>query len=66
MWGSLLELAPRLPSPADWGWIRLDTGSYSPLWTTIPQASITSLELVRCGCPQGCRSRQCKCVKAAL
>ena len=66
VWGSLLELAPRLPSPADWGWIRLDTGLYSPLWTTIPQASITSLELVRCGCLQGCRSRQCKCVKAAL
>ena len=40
-------------------WIELDTGMYSPLWTTIQQASISSLNLMRYGCLQGCRSRQC-------
>ena len=40
-------------------WIELDTGMYSPLWTIIPQASIASLDLVRYGCLQGCRSRTC-------
>ena len=40
-------------------WIELDTGMYSPLWTIIPQSSISSLNLMRCGCLQGCRSRQC-------
>ena len=41
------------------GWIELDTGMYSPLWTTIPQASKSSLDLVRYGCLQGCISRKC-------
>ena len=35
------------------GWIRQDTWMYSTLWTTIPQASISSLDLVRYGCLQG-------------
>ena len=40
-------------------WIELDTGMYSPLWTTIPQASLSSLDLVIYGYLQVCRSRQC-------
>ena len=36
-----------------------DAGIYSPLWTTIPQASLSSLDLVIYGCLQGCRNRQC-------
>ena len=32
---------------------------YSSLWTTIPQASIPFPDLVRYGCLQGCRNRQC-------
>ena len=40
-------------------WTELDTGMYSSLWTTILQASISSLNLMRYGCLQGCRSRQC-------
>ena len=40
-------------------WIELDTGMYSPLWTIIPQASKSSLDLVRYDCLQGCRSRKC-------
>ena len=40
-------------------WIELDTWMYSPLWTIIPQASIASLNLMRNGCLQGCRSRTC-------
>ena len=41
------------------GWIRLDTGMYSQLWTIIPQASLFSLNRVRYGCLQVCRKRQC-------
>ena len=41
------------------GWIELDTEMYSPLWTTISQASKSSLDLVIYGCLQSCRSRQC-------
>ena len=40
-------------------WIELDTGMYSPLLTTIPQASKSSLGLVKYGCLQGCRIKKC-------
>ena len=39
-------------------WIELDTGMYSPLWTTIPQASKYSIDLVRYGCLQVYRRRR--------
>ena len=47
----------RLPSPANCDVIELDTGMYSSLWTTIPQASKSSLDLVRYGCLQGCKMK---------
>ena len=39
--------------------IRLDTGMYSLLWTIIPQASLSSHDLVRYGSLCDSRSRQC-------
>jgi len=63
-WGQALKVAPDLPSPADWGWVMHD-GGWKPLWTTLPQASKASLELVCCGCKKGCRGA-CRCRKAAL
>ena len=39
-------------------YIELYTEMYSPLWISIPQASISSLDLVKYGCLQGCRSRK--------
>ena len=53
IWGQVLNLSPALPSQDEWGWMKQETGLFCPLWTTIPQASLTSLELVRCGCLQG-------------
>ena len=63
-WNKALTPNPELPSPADWGW-RKDTSGWQPLWTTLPEASESCYELIRCGCKKGC-TRKCKCVKAAL
>ena len=62
-WGRATEAAPDLPSPKDWGWC--DAPNWKPLWTTLPEASASSRELLRCGCKQGCTGR-CTCKKAAL
>ena len=66
IWGQLLELSPTLLSPDDLGSMRLDTGLFYPLWTSIPQASLALLEQVMCGSLQGCTTKQCKCIKAVL
>lgn len=63
-WNKALTPNPELPSPTDWGWRKDDTG-WQPLWTTLPEASQSCYELIRCGCKKGCTGR-CKCVKAAL
>ena len=66
IWGQKLDFSPSIPSPDEWDRVQLDTGLFCPLQTTIAQASLTSLELVRCGCLQGCKTKRCKCNKAAL
>lgn len=65
VWGQALVPEPVLPPPTDWGWHRSDDGPYTPLWTTLPEASKTCYELVSCGCKKGCRNR-CKCKNASL
>ena len=40
-WGRALEVAPELPSPGDWGWA--DPSDWKPFWTTLPEASLTSI-----------------------
>ena len=65
VWGQALVPEPVLPPPTDWGWHRSDDGPYTPLWTTLPEASKTCYELVSCGCKKGCRKR-CKCKNASL
>ena len=62
-WGKSLEVAPVLPSPSNWGWT--NPSHWTPLWTTLPEASIASRQLLRCGCKKNCKGN-CKCVKAAL
>ncbi len=47
-----------MPSPTDWGW--MDPSDWRPLWSTLPQASQSILELLSCGCKKGCRGH-CKC-----
>ena len=65
VWGQALVPEPVLPPPTDWGSHRSDDGPYTPLWTTLPEASKTCYELVSCGCKKGCRKR-CKCKNASL
>ena len=65
VWSQALLPESVLPPPTYWGWHRSDDGPYTPLWTTLPEASTTCYELVSCGCKKGCRNR-CKCNKASL
>lgn len=66
-WGKCLEVSPQLPPPSKWGWERGPTQTWEPLWTTIPQASQSCQELLKCGCKseKGCTG-WCKCVRAEL
>lgn len=63
VWGQSILKAPDIESPELWGW-KKDT-TWSPLWTTLPQAKDSCYELIQCGCKKGCRGR-CKCLKANL
>ena len=62
-WGQALEVAPEMPSPTDWGW--MNPHDWRPLWSILPQASQSLLELLSCGCRKGCHGH-CKCKKASL
>ena len=64
-WNKALFSNQVLPSPADWEW-KLGATGWEPLWTILPEASLSCYELIHCGCKEGCTTRQCKCVKAAL
>ena len=63
-WNQALIPDPDLPSPADWEW-KKDQIGWQPVWTTLPEASQSCSELIRCGCKKRCTSR-CRCFKAAL
>ena len=64
IWGQMLCPRPTLPSPTEWGWSN-STGTYRPVWSTLPEASIGCQELIKCNCKTVCRGR-CKCKKASL
>ena len=59
IWGQAL-----LPCPGDWGWSQNDD-RWTPVWTTLPEASRSCHELIHCGCRKACRGL-CKCYKANL
>ena len=62
-WGNMLKVVMDLPSPGDWGWI--DPQNWKPLWSTLPEASTSSRQLICCNCKKGCKGR-CKCQQAGL
>ena len=66
IWGQSLIGNPELPPPHMWGWKR-ETGdpTWTPHWTTLPEAGDACHELLKCGCKKSCTNR-CKCVKANL
>lgn len=65
IWSQASNPTPPLPDPSDWGW-QFVKGNWHPLWTTLPQASETCQELLKCGCKTGCSSKRCKCFKTGL
>ena len=38
-WGNLSQTSLELPSPEEWGWRKDNDGSWTPLWTQLPDAS---------------------------
>ena len=50
-----------VPSPQDFSWTKV-SGSWVPVWMTIPEVSRSCRELVKCSCKGDCSV--CKCVKA--
>ncbi len=62
-WGKMLQATIGMPSAGDWGWV--DPSNWRTKWTTLPEASAATRELIRCGCKKGCTGH-CKCKKAAL
>ena len=54
VWGQTLVSIQKLPSAAEWG-CHLSLDGWKPTWTTLPEASKASNELIRCGCRQACR-----------
>ena len=65
VWGQAMDPRPALPTPTDWGWRKMEDGSYQPHWTSLPEAAKSCEELVSCGCKKGCKKR-CRCKKANL
>lgn len=64
VWGQATISNPQLPNPQEWGWT-LTNNVWEPYWTTLPDATKSCRELIRCGCKKGCNAR-CSCVKASL
>mgnify|MGYP001291673671 CR=1 FL=1 len=64
VWGQSLVPMQTLPSPEHWGWSKVDQG-WIPFWTSLPEASKSCQELIKCGCKKSCRP-PCKCATAGL
>jgi len=66
-WGNSVVPSPPFPCPSEWGWVKVSNDMWAPLWMTIPKASQSCQELLKCGCKseRGCAGRY-KCVKAQL
>ena len=64
VWGQSLVAIQEFPSPEDWGW-QTANDEWTPTWSTLPEASKSCQELIRCACKEACRGL-CKCHKASL
>ena len=51
-WGQAKIANPVIPSPSAWGWI--DPENWKSLWTTLPEASKATRQLLSCGCKKSC------------
>ena len=60
VWGYALKLAPKLPSPGNWGWIQDVMGVWKLHWTELAEAIKTLChELIHCECRKCCRENVC-------
>ena len=46
----MLIANPKLPSPADWGWLQTMGVGWEVKWTALSEASHACCELLKCGC----------------
>ncbi|XP_061894509.1 uncharacterized protein LOC133644183 [Entelurus aequoreus] len=64
IWATSTDTQQVIPSPKDFGWTKDETGSWVPVWITIPEVSIACRELIKCSCKGDCSS--CKCSNANI
>ena len=66
-WGKALVPSHPLSCPSERGWVRSASQVWEPLFMTLPEASQSCQELLKCGCKsdKGC-TRRCKCVRSEL
>ena len=61
-----LQLIEGVQPPEGFGWQR-DEGSWTPVWTLLPEVAKASQDLIKCGCKvEPLCSRRCKCHEAGL
>ena len=39
-----------IPDFSEWGWQKVDTNTWKPLWTTLNDASVACAIIMHCGC----------------
>jgi hypothetical protein len=64
VWGQALVCDQNLPSPSAWGW-KQDAGQWIPHWSDKPAVASICLDLTRCKCKAG-RKTRCNCMKRHL
>lgn len=63
VWKSALESKPIIPKPTQGhGWVEKD-GELEIVWTSLPPAPKTILELISCNCNGACNTKRCSCCK---
>ncbi len=63
IWTSSTHTQQLIPSPQDYAWTK-ESGSWIPVWNTIPEVSRACRELIKCSCKKTCST--CKCSNANL
>ena len=64
VWATSTDTQQMIPSPTDFGWTKDESGSWVPVWITLPEVSIACRELIKCSCKGDCSN--CKCSNANL
>lgn len=66
IWLNSLESFQDAPTPANFGW-KYNEETWQPIWMTIPEASQSCRQLIKCGCKvEPLCSNSCFCKKAGL